>query len=123
MTTRTRKPKATEPPAPVTEAAVEPEVVEAVSPAVEFLDELPVTARKGGGRKTDKVLVEFADLLKSNPGKWAKYPKDLSKKSAGTAASTINNRKAASFRDGKYEAATRDGVVYVKYVGPNDSEE
>lgn len=84
---------------------------------VEFLDQLPARWR---GRNDDAIAA-FADALKSQPGKWAVHPlnSEWSKGYKRSAASNITrgSHLAHSVLRIGYQAALRDGVVYVRYVG------
>jgi hypothetical protein len=84
---------------------------------VEFIDNLP--GRTVGKRNE---LVEFADVLRQNPNRWAKYPRTHSNpKSAYSAASAINHDKFQALAGPEFEATARkenDNVhVYVRYTG------
>jgi hypothetical protein len=78
---------------------------------IEFLDELPPSL---SGRKRDPVLVEFADALRANPGKWAPYPKPI--KNGGNHAVQINMGRYPTLGIG-FRAVCRQGTCYVGYVG------
>lgn len=87
------------------------------SMTVEFVDNLP--GREVGRRHQ---LVEFADALRANPGRWGKYPRTHSNpKSAYSAASAINHDKFQALLGPEFEATARkeNGVVsvYVRYTG------
>jgi hypothetical protein len=84
---------------------------------VEFIDTLP--GREVGRRNQ---LVEFADVLRQNPNRWAKYPRTHSNpKSAYSAASAINHDKFGALAGPEFEATARkeSGTVsvYVRYTG------
>lgn len=84
---------------------------------VEFVDTLP--GREVGRRHQ---LVEFAEALRQNPGKWGKYPRTHSNpKSAYSAASAINHDKFTALSGPEFEATARKeaGVVsvYVRFTG------
>lgn len=83
----------------------------------EFVDELP--SRRGPG-VTDPILVEFAEALRANPGRWAKYPVELSRGSRAAVSSTITRNAGTCpkpFRGGGFQSRIVTGVVYVRYVG------
>lgn len=78
----------------------------------EFVDDLPYTS----GCKPDPLIVEFAAALRANPGRWAKYPKDMTAKSMRSLASSITNSNKScppALREG-FEGACRSGVLYVR---------
>lgn len=81
--------------------------------SVEFVDELPAAKRPH-----IDVLQSFAEVLRENPGQWAKHPTNY-KDAAQARTSACNIRKGRSkiFRPGEFEAEARDGVVYVRFVG------
>lgn len=77
--------------------------------SVEFVDELP-------GSDRNAELRAFAAALRSNPGRWAKYPGESSSRSAYNRAYQVRKGSLAAFRDGTFEAAVREGVLYVQHV-------
>ena len=84
----------------------------------EFVDELP--SKSDNGRIPHPVYVEFASALRDNPGQWAKWPRPIAYNGIGTTAWRINHGvKGAppSLITGEFEAATRAGVLYVRFVG------
>lgn len=82
---------------------------------VEFVDELP-----GGNRGVRGKYVEFFDALRDNAGKWAKFP-DQDDKTSGYKNSTrtfISQGKVSGSAPARaFEAAVRQGTLYVRYVG------
>lgn len=79
---------------------------------IQFLDDLPPLADRGpeiaeGQRK-------FAAALRKHPGKWAAWPSDLP--AYPGLVSAIRQGYAAPFRSG-FDAATRNGEVYVRFLG------
>ncbi len=64
---------------------------------------------------SDPLIVAFAGELRAHPNLWAPWPKqerDLHLRGASV-------RKGNTvFPKGDFEAATRAGVLYVRYVGP-----
>jgi hypothetical protein len=81
----------------------------------DFVDDLPPLPSVAG-KAVSAALVRFADDLRANPGRWACYPNPLTKRSAATIAQNIKRGKAPAFRDGTFEAAIREGVLYVRAV-------
>lgn len=78
-----------------------------------------------GGALTRREQREFADQLKSRPGCWAIYPAFYSAFHLGQGgssvavralASRISHGKQSAFGGG-FEAVSRNGVVYVRFVG------
>lgn len=59
--------------------------------------------------------------LRGRPLAWAKYPRPRKSKSALSHSAWLINsadpRAPRAFRSGGFEAAVRDGVLYVRYVG------
>lgn len=84
---------------------------------MEIVWEDPPESNKGGGVR--RVLSEFADELRKNPNRWARYPTDGRGKSIAT---RIRQGRSSVFTPkGSFEAVTRevDGklVIFVRYVG------
>lgn len=83
----------------------------------EFVDELPL---KGGNGTTHPILVEFAEAIRTNPGRWAKYPIELSPRTRASVSSTITRNVATCpkpFRGGGFQSRIVAGAMYVRYVG------
>ena len=84
--------------------------------AVKFVD-LPKDERGG---KPDSLLCEFADALRDRPGEWAVWPRAVTLRSAQQLAWAIRARTArtpVAFQGGGFDAKSRGGVLYVRYVG------
>lgn len=84
----------------------------------EFVDDVPHHARCGP--RPDQIIIDFAEALRGRPKQWAKYPKPQTSSTARTAATAINHqsdRCPAALRTGEFEAVSRDGVCYVRFVG------
>ena len=70
-------------------------------------------------RSIDPFLAAFAGVLRDNPGRWAKWPRDI--KQASTLAAGINYPERGNrwcpqpFQEPEYEARTSRGVLYVRY--------
>lgn len=64
---------------------------------------------------------EFAEILRANPGRWAKWPNPMAKRSARSRASDINVRRIPgcpkALLRGGFEARCRNGELFVRYVG------
>lgn len=88
--------------------------------ALAFLKELPAAARLRTTATSHEVQ-EFADALRANPGRWAAYPwsGELTPKSRRSRACDINAGRVTAPRAMRcgFEAAVRDGVLYIRYVG------
>jgi hypothetical protein len=75
---------------------------------VQFLDQLPpIRSGERGKRALPPELVEFLDVLKQNPGKWAQYP--------------IDRKTKPELPEG-YRTARRDGVLYAQFVDGGTAE-
>jgi hypothetical protein len=70
-----------------------------------------------GGTLTRLEQRAFAEELKVRRGCWAVYPTCESYAAVRALASRIARGKQAAFGAG-FEAVSRSGVVYVRYVGP-----
>jgi hypothetical protein len=84
----------------------------------EFLDHDPRTGTVRG-RADDPIIPEFVGALRANPERWAKYPRQpKNPASAGSLASRIRDGQVKPFRtkEGRFEAVSRDGDVYVRYM-------
>ena len=76
---------------------------------IEFVDDFTP-----GKNSKNSAQVQFADTLRQNPNRWAKYPFPI--KAPSTYACHIRNGRIKCFARG-FEAATRDGELHVRYVG------
>jgi hypothetical protein len=81
--------------------------------AFEFVDALP-----NDRPRRREIIAEFADALRANPGRWAKFPSQPGAQTPmSNIASAINTRKSPrALCDGTFEAASIKGVCYVRYV-------
>ena len=82
---------------------------------VEFVDKLPpgIGAWDSFSRREAE---HFAEALRANPGRWAVHPGGPRNESAARALSSrINRGKIAAFAEG-FEAAARQGTVYVRFL-------
>lgn len=77
----------------------------------EYVDDLPP---RGRGAKWH-LLEQFPEDLRANAGRWAKWPTRINELSAKQYANTINGNRHPRFPD-EFEAAVRDGTLYVRYV-------
>lgn len=80
----------------------------------EFVDHLPPQNPPRGADAT--LRDQFVAALKARPGVWAKWPSVEST----SFASNIRRGMIRHFRGGEFEAETRNGSVYVRYVGVPD---
>lgn len=81
---------------------------------IEFHDQLP-NAAPVGGRKPKPEEVAFATRLREHPGKWAEHPCPPPAASSRQSLVTgINNGTRPAFADGHYQAAIRQGILYVR---------
>ena len=82
----------------------------------ELLSEPPP---RGGMRAVDPRVVALAEVLRANPGKWARYPVPLSPGSSYSIATAINGRRTnapKALRDEGFQAVARKDDVYVCYM-------
>lgn len=71
-----------------------------------------------GGKLTRREQREFAERLKEKPGQWAVFPTNAGSGLAARAlASRIGRGKQSTFGDG-FEAISRRGIVYVRFIEP-----
>lgn len=84
----------------------------------EFVDELPPRDE----RRPKADMHGFTDALRARPGEWAKWPADLLSASVTGYASGIRKGMVATFRGG-FDAAARNGVLYVRYLGEVGTDE
>jgi hypothetical protein len=88
-----------------------------------FIDALPPAP---SDRRGDRLIADFADALRANPGRWAEYPYPSKTDSAArtTAARIRHNRGPKPLRRrvvppaGRFNACTRKGIVYVRFERP-----
>jgi hypothetical protein len=71
---------------------------------------------RGGKLMTRREQSEFARQLKSRPGDWAIYPSHGSGVAIRALASRISHGRQSAFGDG-FEAVSRNGVLYARFVG------
>lgn len=77
-----------------------------------------------GRRRED--FTPFANELRSNPGRWAKWPKEYrNSTSIGAIRKNIadgTERAPVGFREGQWDAVVRNSVLYVRYLGATEAE-
>lgn len=65
--------------------------------------------------------VDEAQALMSDPGEWYRFPDSRGDEALRTLAYRINIGMMAAFRpNGHFEAVTRNGSMYVRYVGSQE---
>jgi hypothetical protein len=73
------------------------------------------------GRVGDRVYIEFAQALRDNPGRWAKWPRTYANPTSVYAVRKNlldgDRRAPSAFRGGKWEAVVRGKVLYVRFLG------
>lgn len=91
---------------------------------IEFVETLPPRAAGGEQYIPDPVLADFAQALRDNPGRWAKYPAaDLNATQASSMGTRISMQRRPGTprvfmpdRAGTFEGTVRSGQLYVRYV-------
>ena len=96
-------------------------------PQVVFVDKLPPHTK---GKLVSPVDIDAAETLRSQPGKWGRFPVEARWPDAGeipektlrsrlsNAASTIRRSRGA-WRGGVWEAETRGTELFVRFIGPD----
>lgn len=87
-------------------------IVEPAGPEFEFVAQLPPKAVR---RFPDGLLDRFAAALRERPGQWAKWP--VAGPCHGGYSSDIKRGWLKPFRRSEFDAITRNGVLYVRYIG------
>lgn len=77
------------------------------------IDELPHRRRQSSSR-WDPIAAE----ARNHPGRWIPIRLNTRQKALSTIVGHIKRGKYVAFRDGDYQAAQREGVLYVRYDGP-----
>lgn len=80
----------------------------------EFVDALPEQQR----RKYRGKYAEFADTLRENPGRWAKYPTQTK-----TTVYQLRKSRLGSFPGDEFEFESRNGEIFLRYVGKTTLED
>lgn len=84
---------------------------------VQWIDELPARPNNLSGSTGRPVkYTRFAAALQAKPGKWALLDEFDGRHPQQTAQS-IKRGILKAFEGGGYEASTRAGEIYVRYVG------
>jgi len=82
---------------------------------LELLDELPPSPATWTSL-TRRQAERIATTLRENPGRWIRYPREMSNPAARQLAARINRGRIGAFKEG-FEAVSRKGSTYVRYVG------
>ena len=85
------------------------------TPPPQFVDELPVQQPR---RKYRGKYAEFADALRENPGRWAKYPSQTK-----TTVYQLRKSRLGSFPGDEFEFENRNGEIFLRYVGKTTLED
>ena len=72
-----------------------------------------------GGKLTRREQREFAEALRNRRDHWAVYPTSGSSVAIRALTSRISNGRQGAFGEG-FEAVSRGGVVYVRFVGGSE---
>lgn len=80
----------------------------------EFVETLPPLAAH---RNANPAIGEFAAALRTRPGVWARWPYPIQPPTVGSYTTKINTGQMPAFRDRQFQAVSRAGVLYVRYVG------
>ncbi|MFE3060659.1 hypothetical protein [Nocardia sp. NPDC059239] len=86
----------------------------------EFVDQLP-PSKGNAGRRLDPLLFEFAQALRANPGQWAKWPRAISERRSRQIHWEIKRGMRRALPPGEFEACSRAGVAYARYIGGSDA--
>lgn len=73
------------------------------------MEELP---DQGPRKKYRGKYADFADTLRDNPGRWAKYPATTK-----TTVYQLRKSRLGSFPGDQFEFEARNGDIYLRYVG------
>lgn len=83
----------------------------------------PEKTANGRGRQANPELVQIAKDLQANPNSWGKVAFYRSGSSASAMAGRINKGHLPWDPEGSFEALSRAGVVYARYVGSDAPDE
>ena len=95
--------------------AAAPEKVSPEPIIPEFVEELPEQQPR---KRYRGKYADFADALRENPGRWAKYPSQ-----AKTTVYQLRKSRLGSFPGDEFEFETRNGEIYLRYVGKTTLED
>lgn len=90
-------------------------VAEKDSVLPEFVEELPVQQPR---KRYRGKYADFADALRENAGRWAKYPAQTK-----TTIYQLRKSRLGSFPGDEFEFETRNGDIYLRYVGSTTLED
>lgn len=85
-------------------------------------EDAPADARRPSAKKGGKYG-PYADDLRANPGKTAKFGPFPSTEGARTFANQVEKHRKAGFRSGVWEAQIKDTYVWVTYLGDDDPDD
>jgi hypothetical protein len=88
---------------------------EAVSVVPEFVEELPPPSPR---KRYRGKYADFADTLRENAGRWAKYPSKTK-----TTIYQLRKSRLGSFPGDEFEFEARCGDIYLRYVGSTTLED
>lgn len=77
----------------------------------------PPRPSSGRGRSPNPRLIQASDTLRDHPGKWARVAAYAKASSASALVGRILTGKAPFEPKGDFEAVSREGVVYARFVG------
>lgn len=80
-----------------------------------FVEELPVQQPR---KRYRGKYADFADTLRENPGRWAKYPSKTK-----TTIYQLRKSRLGSFPGDEFEFESRNGDIYLRYVGTTTLED
>lgn len=81
----------------------------------EFVEELPLQQPR---KKYRGKYADFADTLRQNPGRWAKYPSQTK-----TTIYQLRKSRLGSFPGDEFEFESRNGEIFLRYVGTTTLED
>lgn len=87
----------------------------------EFVDELPPKLVRNEWKdliNAAVLLEQYVVALKARPGMWAAYPIPDQQRSS----TDINAGRPRAFRGRRFEAIKRNGVLYVRYIGSEETD-
>ena len=77
---------------------------------IKFVDDIDVPRRKG-------KYEAFFNALRDNPGRWAEFPAQGTSGTRGGTAHHIKKGTYSGIERGEFDALSRNGVLYVRFVG------
>lgn len=84
---------------------------------MEWVERPPAPARRGRTKAVQgRTYHDEVALLKQHPRRWALLETREDRIKAGNMAQQIRDGSLSSFRDGKFDAVSRQNKVYVRYL-------